>query len=344
MKILYILISGKAGADVYFARLKFAIEKYTDLKAEVIYISQFFEKVPFLISFYLKYIRKIDFNKYDIIHTNAEFGHFFKIKNKPLLITIHHSVFDNRYQKYTSLFQKIFHYFWIKPNLAKSLRVSDKVIAVSNHTKMQILNSFKTSFKKIGIIYNGVDTDKFKPIDKRPTDNNKNNNKIRLLFVGNLTRRKGVDLLPKIMTRLGSDYILYYTSGLRTENIFRQKSMIPLGKLNKGKLIEEYNKCDILLLPTRLEGFGYAVAEAMACGKSVVATNCSSLPELIKDGENGFLCKMDNIDDFIKKITILGNNPDLRIKMGMTNRQKILETFGLEKMVKEYEKLYKDTI
>lgn len=56
------------------------------------------------------------------------------------------------------------------------------------------------------------------------------------------------------------------------------------------------------LLLSRLEGFGYAVAEAMACEKPVVCTNGSLLPELVVDQKSGFLCEQDNVSDFVKKL------------------------------------------
>ena len=155
---------------------------------------------------------------------------------------------------------------------------------------------------KTKVIYPYVDKKRFKPKKVKIDDK-----RFKLLFTGNLIKRKGVDLLPKIMEKLGQDYVLYYTSGLRTKipKSFNLTNMIPLGKLSEDELVEWYNKCDALLFPTRLEGFGYSVAEAMACGKPVIATNCSSIPELVKDGKDGFLCEMDNVDDFVEKIKIL---------------------------------------
>jgi len=340
IRILFLVNRGHAGGDIYFKNLKESLESYTDIKTDLIYIPPLFEKTPFLLPFYLKFIRKINLSKYNLIHANAEFGHFFRTKGRPLFVTVHHIVFDDRYQKYTSLLQKLFHYFWIKPNLSRTLRIADRVIAVSNYTKNQTVKYFRVSPQKIEVIHNGIDIEKFKPVSNKI----KNTNEIRLLFVGNLIKRKGVDLLPKIMNKLEDEYVLYYTSGLRTRNIFQHKRMFSLRKLTQEELIKEYNKCDILLLPTRLEGFGYAVAEAMACGKPVVTTNCSSLPEIVKNGENGFLCEMNNVDDFVEKIKILEGNKKLREKIGKVNRRKIVQNFSLEKMVKRYTKLYKTLI
>lgn len=70
-----------------------------------------------------------------------------------------------------------------------------------------------------------------------------------------------------------------------------------------------YNFCDILLLPSCREGFGYAVAEAMACGKPVICTNSSSLPELVMEGKGGFLCEQDNIEDFVVHPTAVIEQP-----------------------------------
>ncbi len=104
------------------------------------------------------------------------------------------------------------------------------------------------------------------------------------------------------MRALGQGYILFYTNGLRRRGIFDEPNVISLGRIGREKLVELYNFCDILLLLSRLEGFGYAVAEAMACEKPVVCTNGSLLPELVVDQKSGFLCEQDNVSDFVKKL------------------------------------------
>jgi len=275
----------------------------------------------------------------DVLHLLAEHAFLFKRIKKRKVTTVYHLVFNEKYLKHASFAQKIYYAAFLKKYIQKSLNTVNRVIAMSDYTKESTIKIFGE--RDVKRIYPGIDTKKFKPQEK-----DRNDNKIRLLFVGNLIKRKGVDLLPRIMNELGDRYILYYTTGLRTGNILRHKKMLPLGKLRQssGELIDEYNKCDIFLFPTRLEGFGYAVAEAMACAKPVVTTNCSSLPELIVNGKGGFLCEMDNVDDFVAKIKILGADENLRKRMGEFNRKRVLKKFTLERSVKEHIKFYKQLI
>ena len=142
------------------------------------------------------------------------------------------------------------------------------------------------------------------------------------------------------MEKLGDNFVLYHTGTKRFEN----PNIIPLGKLDKHSLVKWYNSCDIFLFPTRLEGFGLCVAEAMACGKPIVTTNCSSLPELVVDNKGGFLCEKDNINDFAEKILYLSKDEDLRIKMGKFNRERTVKNFSIEKMAKEHYNLYSKLI
>ncbi len=335
MRILLISIKGGSGSDVYYKLLKQGLDKYTDIKSDLIFIPHIFEKIFFLIPLYLKY-KKIDFDKYDIIHTNAEFGRWFKKKNKLLVITVHNFIFDKEFQKYNSIFQKIFYYFWVKLNLKKSLSVADEIIAVSKYTKDNIIGYFNLK-KNITVIYNGVDTDLFKPLNLK-----KGNKKTKLLFVGNPIKRKGIDLLPKIMEKLENDYELYFTSGLRTDKIpryLKRENIIPLRKMDHKQLLVEYNKCDMLLFPSRLEGFGYSVAEAMACGKLVIVTNYSSLKEIVKDKENGYLCEINNVDDFVDKIKIVKKRLDGGEKF-LGNCDYVKNNFSLEMMIEKYKKTY----
>ena len=97
-------------------------------------------------------------------------------------------------------------------------------------------------------------------------------------------------------------------------------------------------------MPTVREGFGLAIAEAMACGLPVVASNCSAIPELIDDGKGGFLCPIGDVQAFADKINLLAESPRLRLQMGEYNRAKIEQKFTLARMVKKYQALFKEVL
>ena len=328
MKILYQLFRGRSGGDVYFERLSESMN-HSNIETKIKYYPQRLEIAPFLIKSNFKKIKS-----YDIVHSNVDAGFAFKVKSKPLVVTAHHLVFNPLYQHYTSISQKLFHKALFQYT-KKSLNCADLIIAVSENTKREIEDIF--GITDVKIIYNGIDTDIFKPLhidDPYP-------DKIKLFFVGNLTKRKGADLLPRIMDKLDDRFVLYYTSGLRTKNNhFSNKKMIPVNRLCLSELVKMYNLCDILIAPSRLEGFGYSIAEAMSTGKPVVATNCSSFPELIDNNKGGFLCEIDDVQSFVQKIKILGEDEILRKQMGIHNRTKAVDKFDLQKMGEEYFKIY----
>ena len=279
-------------------------------------------------------------DRFKLVHSNADYGVAFKTSNKPFIVTVHHNVVDERYRQSTNLAQRVYHYGLMKGRLCRALKEADRVIAVSYSTKSSLERNLRA--KNVEVIYNGIDTVLFTP--KRIAVPARFAGKIRLLFVGNLTKRKGADLLPLIMKRLGNDYVLFYTAGLQAKASFKAQNMIPCGVKSRYDLVNLYNTCDILLFPSRLEGFGYAVAEAMACGKPVVCTNGSSLPELVIDESGGLLCEQDNADDFIDKVRALSRNEQLRQSMGEFNRERIVNKFGLTQMGASYARLYQQFV
>jgi len=332
MRVLYPLIKGLAGGDVYFDRLSTVMNKL-NIDTEIKCYPQILEVAPFLIKPLFK-----GFGSYNIIHSNIECGFAFRKGSKPLIVTAHHLVFDPAYQKYTSLSQKVYHkavFCYIK----KSLDVANCIVAVSKNTKRELERVF--GITDVKVIYNGINTEIFKPLE---LSDDPHPNKIKLLFVGNLTKRKGADLLPEIMRNIDDRFVLYYTSGLRTTKEFSSKKMIPLKRLSLSELVKMYNLSDILIAPSRLEGFGYSVTEAMACGKPVVATNCSSLSELVDDGKGGFLCGMDDVDDFAEKIRLLAQDKELRQQMGKHNIERVLAKFSLREMGKKYKNIYEKLV
>ena len=146
------------------------------------------------------------------------------------------------------------------------------------------------------------------------------------------------------MDKLGDDFILLCASGL-SRNIKKTDGNIQvLGRLTADELLYYYNFCDILLFPTRMEGLSLTVLEAMACGKPVVTTNASSMPELIIDGSGGFLCGQDDVDGFVKQIRVLSEDVVLREEMGRFNRKRAEEHFSIKKMAEEYRALYEQLL
>src|SRR5258706_9508865 len=119
MTVVFKVIKAGSGNDVYFERLSQALRK-VNIDSEIEYYPKYFQYFPWL----LKFVNKKSDG--DIIHSNAEYGWGFKEKNKPLVVSLLHNVFEKDYQKYISVPQKIYYTFILRSNIKKSLDVADK--------------------------------------------------------------------------------------------------------------------------------------------------------------------------------------------------------------------------
>ncbi len=213
-------------------------------------------------------------------------------------------------------------------------------MAVSEFTARLVREDMSLSIP-IHIIYNGVDTNHFRPNEAK----SKQRKEIHVLFSGNLTQRKGAQWLPAIARLLDKNIKIFYTQGLRTrKNLSDLPNLQSIGPVRFEDMPNRYRQMDILLMPTVREGLSVAVLEAMASGLPVIASNCSSLPEQIDEGQGGFLCKIGDVKDFAEKIAILSDSPKLREEMGEYNRSKVEKNFTLDKMVSEYRNLFDEVL
>ena len=292
------------------------------------------ELFPFLLPF------KCALRNADLIHTTPSYARFFHQKSRPMILTFHGYVMDRSTSQYSSLLQKIHHNttlrFWTRLSIQKAFALT----AVSHYTARIAKQDLKISMP-IRVIHNGIDVNHFTPeAGSKPAQK-----EIRVLFSGNLSRRKGVYWIPKIAELLNKNVRIYYTQGLRTRNKLRVCSeLTSIGSVNYENMPIHYRKMDILLMPTVREGFGLAIAEAMACGLPVVASNCSAIPELIDEGKGGFLCPVGDVGKFAEKINLLAESPDLRQKMGEYNRTQAEKKFSLERMMADYKLLFEQAV
>ncbi|MBW2467310.1 MAG: glycosyltransferase family 4 protein, partial [Deltaproteobacteria bacterium] len=276
--------------------------------------------------------------KADIIHTAPDYGLFFKRRKTPLILTFHGFVLDKETRPYGPTLQKLHYSTDLLYFTRKSLEVADKVTCVSKFIAEMVKRELNYT-KPIQVIYNGIDTNMFKP------GGIKKNGQVNVLFCGHPTSRKGAHLLPKIAENLNPGITIQYTRGFRNKAYrFHSPSLVDLGSVKYSDMPAVYMQADILVFPTLREGFGLVAAEAMACGLPVVASNCSSLPELIEESKGGYLCELNNAGEFAARINQLADSAQMRKEMGQYNRNRIEEKFTLQKMTESYRKLFEEIL
>lgn len=113
---------------------------------------------------------------------------------------------------------------------------------------------------------------------------------------------------------------------------------------NVENVQEIVGRADLFLLPSEDESFGLAALEAMSCGVPVVATNVGGLKELISHGVDGYLTEVGDPEALANCSLEILQNPELQEELGSNARAKVLKTYTPDKIVPQYEDLYKEIL
>lgn len=271
-----------------------------------------------------------------VAHINSWMPNRFIPSQLPLAVTVHHCVHDQAFNAYKSPAQNLYHKFWVWKCEATTVRRADALTTVSHYTKRMVESIFHC--QELNPIYNWVDTNLFAPRETRPP-----HAPFRLLFVGSMNIRKGIDLLDQIMISLGPDYELRCVCDPKSipGRLTGLPNFIALGRMKTAQeLADTYRASDALLFPSRLEGFGLVALEALSCGIPVIATNGSSLPEIVQHGVSGLLCPQDDIEAFANAARKLRNNNDLWQSMCHAAALQALTKFSEEVSINAYLQIY----
>lgn len=271
-----------------------------------------------------------------VVHVNTWLRPHFLPRSLPIVATIHHSMHVPSLRRYKGIARTAYHRGWIAPGERRVLRRASCVVAVSRY----VAETARETLCDVGmaVIHNGVDTQQFCPGPRM----RQSGEPFRLLYVGGWKTLKGVDLLAPIMRMLGPQFELHYTSAGMAS---RERAAMPvnardLGRLDGDAVVAEMQQADALLFPSRSEGFGQVVVEAMACGMPVIATRGSSMPELIDDGITGLLCPRDDVAAFAQAARRLASDVVLRTAMSLAARQDCMRRFDIGMMVEAYLAIY----
>ncbi len=275
----------------------------------------------------------------NIVHINSWLHPRFLPQELPVVATLHLCVHDSGLIPYKSRLQALYHRHWIYSIESVNLHHARCVIAVSRYTAKQAKAAF--DIDEIEVIYNGVDCKRFTPAQR-----DKPHSPFRLLYVGNWSVRKGVELLAPIMKNLGHNFKLYYTADRqgRHNRYPLPTNSLNLGRLSGEALIRSYRQADALLFPSRLEGLPLTVLEAMACGLPVIAADVSSLPELIQHRVTGWLAMDHTPSAFADGARAIASDPIRWKAMCQAARQSAVKFFSEERQQEKYVKLYLDVL
>jgi len=209
----------------------------------------------------------------------------------------------------------------------------DAYIAHCSAAKEFVIDELKTT-NQVKVIHIGIDTDFFKPMERRAKYLNEGTFKI--LTVARLHNHKGLEYLVKAMTSVVEKYpgVRLYIKG-KGEEEKKLKEMIDILGLEEhirfikeaipgNDLPEFYSECDLYVQPSIIEPFGIAVLEAMACGKPVVGTKTGGMLDTIVDGVTGFSVPPANPEELSGAIIKLIDDRVLHIKMGENARKESL--------------------
>ncbi|WP_428908913.1 N-acetyl-alpha-D-glucosaminyl L-malate synthase BshA [Niallia sp. Krafla_26] len=226
---------------------------------------------------------------------------------------------------------------------------SDVVTAVS-HSLMAETYDLINPNKKIIPVYNFIDERVYHKVQSQHLKQEygiPSNEKV-IIHVSNFRSVKRVpDVVkafslivkktPAKLLLVGDGPDISLVSGL-VDQLDLHDDVLFLGK--QENLEELYSFSDLMLLLSEKESFGLVALEAMACGVPCIGTNIGGIPEVITDGENGFICELGDIDDIAAKSIQLLSNDTLHKRFSKNGIKVVCEKFKGEKIVQEYEDIY----
>lgn len=223
---------------------------------------------------------------------------------------------------------------------------ADRIVVNSKFMRDNVVNWYRIKHDKIVVIPNGIDLERFTGNDDRIMLEGDPS----ILYFGHLQRLKGVDILIQAIAKLRSELpniklhfvgggnSRYYALLAKKEGV--EKHVIFHGWAKQSMVASYYKSADICVFPSRHEGFGIVILEAMASGMPVIASDIPSFREIISDGIDGRLFKSEDADALSKAVIALYRDPHLRKELSRNAFEKATE-YSWENIADKYISLYK---
>ena len=307
----------------------------------------------------------------DLVHCHTWYSHFGGILAKknydlPLVITVH-SLEPLRPWKREQLAGGYEFSLWVEKT---ALEMADAIIAVSRETKDDIERLFNVDPARVHVIHNGIDLNEYRKIDSTGALERYGVDPAKpyLLFVGRITRQKGLQHLVRAIQFMDRDFqIVLCAAAPDTAQLGEEMRIAVEGaKAQRPGIIwidemvdqqaacELYSHAAVFVCPSIYEPFGIINLEAMACETAVVASAVGGIKEVVIDGETGLLVPIDQMKqspfeaidpekfarDLAERINELMTNPQLRERFGKAGRKRVEQNFSWAAIAEKTKGLY----
>ncbi len=291
----------------------------------------------------------------DIVHSHTWYGalagYMAKVLyNIPYVVTVH-SLEPLRPWKEEQLGRSYHLTTWVEKTALES---ADRIVAVSNHARSEILEHFSVDPKNVAVIHNGIDLDTWRPTPARDTLRAFEISGDYLLFLGRTSRQKGMVHLLDAMEYVDPGVrLVCCTSAPDTPEVekeiaakvAKQKRVIWINTmLREDQAMELYTNARVFVCPSVYEPFGIINLEAMACETPVVASAVGGIQEVVVPGETGLLVPPADPRALAEAINKLLRDKSLARKMGKAGRQRAENYFSWSSIAKETKDMYAKVI
>jgi glycosyltransferase involved in cell wall biosynthesis len=231
----------------------------------------------------------------------------------------------------------------------------DRVIAVSSETRDYLVKRFGVRRGAVRIVFNGADEERFRPpvaAERADARRRLGVEQVRrvVCLVARFHPGKGHDVLVRALSRLRAEHrdVVALCAGEGSESAAVARMASRLGVSDLLRLLGHTDTRDVLwasdalVLPSRIEGFGLAVAEAMLCGVVPIRTPAAGALDQIEDGVNGFLVPFGDHDALSTRIGQICDDDALRATMSAAAIGSAREKFTRTRMVEETLRVYEE--
>lgn len=276
--------------------------------------------------------------QFDLVHghgDNCFFYSVFRKKRIPFLMTFHGTQYIHlRSIRHGNLMERL--YFCLPEKTAS--KYCDLAVACSQRVKSELIRFYRMAPEKIRVIHNGVDTQRFKPMNKDEAREKLGLEKDKTygLWVGKQTLGKGLDIAIRACKRANYELLVCGIRGKDTNLVHF------LGKIPHFMMPYIYNAANFLLHPSRYEGHPIVCLEALACGLPIIVSYSSNV-EIITEGVEGFIISDLDEQEYARKIRLLVSDPVLLRRMS-ENARKTAEDFCWENQAQKYIALYEELL